>query len=230
MKIFSCFSARLLWLLIPVCGAAQSQIDEDILQVDFGVVGLSAAEVRGLYYDSLGESIPLRLSPAYVSSGYRYQGPSPLVIYRKEENQNGEVVKVPAASVDIPVDWMEVLLFFAKSGEGISYRVFVVDGREDSFPPGSYRLYNLTSGKVRGRIGSEVFSIPPEGVSQIVTDAESGERLDVVLLQRKDGEWKREIQTVWFFRPETRSIGFLFDGKQGRLELKVISQHGEIGR
>ena len=228
------FSIVFCFLVWSGLSYGEASSGERSIEVEFAIVGLTPTHVNGLYYDSAGESVPLRLSRAYVTSGYSYVGPSPLVFYRIERNEQGETFKIPVTSVEIQDGWEEVLLFFVRSGTGDdwSYSVFAIDNSESAFPPGSYRLYNMLNEPVRGAIGEGTFQISAHDNILVTPGAERSERLNVVFGRSVEGQWQRDIQTVWFYRPEKRIIGFIHgrEGSPGGLGIHMVVQTPERRR
>jgi len=137
----------------------------------------------------------------------------------------GKPVIEPMAVAKLPATGSEFLFLLVPSGRqtGEVYRCMVLDDGTKNFPPGGFRLINMSPSKLRFAMGNERFELLPGSIRMLekIGGALEDGRFAYVA-QYQDGEtWSRLSTGYWTRRDKIRSVQIAFlDPKTQRLTMR----------
>ena len=143
-----------------------------------------------------------------------------VVLGKLGTDAGGKQVIEPMAVAKLPTTGSEFLFLLVPSGKqtGEIYRCLVLpDGTKD-FPPGGFRLINMSASKLRFAMGNERFELLPGSIRMLprIDGAEEDGRFAYVA-QYQDGEtWNRLSTGFWTRREKVRSVQIAFLNPQTR--------------
>ena len=213
--------------LLAIAPLSGQTPEENFVRIRFNCLAWEPVEpgIRYASYDEASE--PLRLSSEFRSPEYRYEGPPRLTFFREKTGPEGKRLRVPVASTEIDPDLRRALfLFFPLTTEDGSerYRILTIDDSRAAFPPGSYRVFNLTDHPIAGMFGEARLRLEPRDNQLVRPDHESDTNLNIQLAVQNGGEWQRKVSTRWYYRDTARHLVFLArDGE--RLAIRSIPQY-----
>lgn len=153
-----------------------------------------------------------------------YEGPRELVFFRNLpnpdgfENQEREIV----ARASLPGGG-RYLLLFDESAEGSAdpYQVTVVDNALVDFPPGSYRVFNLSSQPLAGSFGSNRFRLQAEERSIVTAEGDENGNIEVRFFALAENSSELIYSSVWQIKKTRRTTVFLLGSSSKKQQLEV---------
>lgn len=153
-----------------------------------------------------------------------YEGPREIVFFRPLpnpagiENQEREIV----ARATLPGGG-RYLLLFEKSVEGsaVPYQVTVVDNDLVDFPPGAYRILNLSSRYLAGSFGSNRFRIQAEERSVVTAQGDENGNVEVRFFALAANSSEMIYSSVWQVKDTRRTTVFLLGDSSQKQQLEV---------
>ncbi|MCX6873499.1 MAG: hypothetical protein NTW21_06785 [Verrucomicrobia bacterium] len=137
----------------------------------------------------------------------------------------GKPMLGPMAVARLPAAGSEFLFLLVPSGKeaGEVYRCLVLPDDTANFPPGGFRLINMSHTKLRFAMGNEKFELLPGTIKLL--EKIGGVREDgrfAYVAQYQDGEtWNRLSTGFWTRRDKIRSVQIAFlDPKTQRLTMR----------
>lgn len=220
-----------------LCAQQVSSEEAETISVRFTCLAWDSVDSRGLNYMTEGEEVGLRISSAFRSPKYEYTGLNPFVIYTKKSAPNGESLKVPVASVSIDPELKDVLLLFVQqrsteAGESAQskYTILVMNESLNTFPFGSYRIFNFSERDVGGILGDSKFILPPKSQKVITPSVENHLSMQVHFSKKQDEQWVPEVNTRWNYEENARRIVFISEdtsSRRSKIKIKTISEYKE---
>lgn len=162
-----------------------------------------------------------------------YLGPNPMLFYGKFPGSNGLTEYRPIAQASIPIESNQVLLIFKETAESdksdsSTYDVAAIDDSQSIFPRNSYRFINWSGEKIAGKLGNEVFVLPPKTSKTIQAKQTDKNTLQIQLIELKDDKNSRIYSANWYYQPNTRKLVFLTETQRRnkkRIKVKVIADY-----
>jgi len=140
-------------------------------------------------------------------------------------NPEGKPAIEPIAVATLPSSGNQFLFFLVPTGnrEGEIYRCLVLSDDSKNFPPGAFRMVNMSGTKLRFAMGEERFELP-NGAIKII-DKIRGARADgrfAYVAQYKDGDaWNRLSTGFWHRHDKIRFLQIAFlDPRLQRLRMR----------
>jgi hypothetical protein len=131
------------------------------------------------------------------------------------------------AKVKLPDGFKNGIFIFlpgtGKAGDP-KFRVLVIDDANRLFPPGSFRITNLSPRPVRIELEKEVFNFR-SGETRVIEDppVSASNSSGMRGFAQVDGNWTRFASTIWPHPGEKRSIQLIFeDPKTRQVEIHGI--------
>ena len=99
----------------------------------------------------------------------------------------------------------------ASPGAKSPFRILVIDDSTKSFPPGSYRLTNLSPSKVKIELEKRPWVIEP-GATELIVDppVRHGELCGMKAFVSENGNWRRISSGIWPHPGQARVIQLLY--------------------
>jgi hypothetical protein len=117
----------------------------------------------------------------------------------------------------------------AKSDDPLSdLRVITMNNDFNSFPKGSYRIYNLSDYEIGGIFSEQQFTIT--GKNSKTIEIKGADQVDVRIhfSSKINDEWVSQINTRWRHDLQSRNIVFVTDDQSSRrpkIRIKTITQY-----
>ena len=139
-----------------------------LLDLNFKVFPIDRTLIEGLYYRADADSAELNdvsFRARQRSREHPYRGSKTIFFYENSVADDG-IRPVPSkvASVVLPADIKEPLLFFVKSFEksgksGRKYHVIAIEDSQDDFPFGHLRVLNASGANLVGKVGTQMIEL-----------------------------------------------------------------------
>ncbi len=228
---------RILLIAFLLCGSTLAPAQpgqDDTLSIQFDCLAWGDANTQGIKYIQDGQAVPLRISRAFRTGPYRYTGPSPIVFFREARNEDGTLKRVPVATVEVSPSQKQVLMLFTHSSQGQGnpddpepLQVMALGDGLEEFPPGSYRVFNLSEHTIGCVLADETFMVEPKQFTTITPAVHDNLDVRIHFSSKVDGQWVPSINTRWLYRQNARRLVFVArDNRTDRplLKVKTISQ------
>lgn len=180
------------------------------------------------------KSTEMTILPNGRSSFYKYQGLASelLVFFRESQNEKGETVRTPAATVALNTLYEHnLLMFFSLPNRPGQYAVLPMDDSPETLGPGAYYFMNFSKAPLAIKCGV-ARGIAPIRKSLVLAGkpADEGEITSVEIYAKEaDSEPKRIYANRWPYDDKTRTTVFVFqDPNLGSFELKRIHENASI--
>ena len=143
-----------------------------------------------------------------------------VVLGKLDTDAAGKPVLAPMAVAKLPATGNEFLFMLVPSGKetGELYRCLVLPDDVASFPPGGFRLINMSPAKLRFAMGNEKFELLPGAIKMLgkIGGAREDGRFAYVA-QYQDGDvWNRLSTGFWTRRDRIRSLQIAFRDPQSQ--------------
>ena len=187
-----------LFFLAPAVLPAQQYADSEAVNLNLTWRAISFdATLRNLYFaDASGEQ-PVFVPNADFSKAYTYVGPTPLVLFEKEESEAG-FRRIPIVSIPLPLDARDARIFFQGSQSPGDLEAYAVSGDLSTQRPGHSRLINVTGFEIAGLHDGEEFRLAP-GETVLLpfrADNDGPIKVSIKLAAREpEGTWRRQIES-----------------------------------
>lgn len=114
--------------------------------------------------------------------------------------------------ISIPENAKHCLLLFLPDPDNpvMPVRAMMIDATGEHFPNGHSRLFNMCTGAVAAKFGSEEVTIQPGTIEHIkppVTD--SSYRVGIAVRYPKDTKWRVICNSTWVHKPDARQLIFV---------------------
>ena len=145
-------------------GYAKDTKNLALLDLNFKVFPIDRTLIEGLYYQTDADSAEVSevfFRARQRSREHAYRGSQTILFYEKSGADDGITpVLSTVASVVLPADIKEPLLFFVKSFEsggksGRKYHVITIEDNQDDFPFGNFRVLNASGANLVGKVGTQ---------------------------------------------------------------------------
>lgn len=168
---------------------------------------------KGIFYETDGAVVELRFQQVRRSPVYSYQGPSPLVFFRQEINEDGEIVSVAVAQVDLTKGSGRSLLLFAmrpgNADTGPDIGVVVLDDSPEFFKAGSYYLFNLCKEELYCKVGENMHALAPRE-SWMVRPESDKKSVDAVVMIHGEKGTEQIYRAQWPMKLNQRVLVFFY--------------------
>jgi hypothetical protein len=177
--------------------------------------------------------------PLYTfSKPFRVKGRS-LSIYSGPAPKEGEGGDKPLATVKLPAQGKNFLLFFipSRTGGELGYHVQVVPGDILKFKGGDQFFINLTKSDIQGKFGGRIFKLPARRSLLHKTSNKAGKEgkpSPILLYQKvidtsKAAQWKLFCSSRWRIDKRIRTIVIIFnDPKRNKLSYRGITERVDL--
>jgi len=162
-----------IWLLlpgVPLFGQTAPTSENEpppIVEVIFSVFPLENGNWEGIHFAPEGtpdkgiQEITFNRSERSIK--YEYKGPLPLIFFRTEPDDNGNILYRPVGRLDAEPEpaKQEYILFFEPADEQGSHRISKMNAEEQSFPEHSIVFFNTMDVSFIGVLAENRMVIPP---------------------------------------------------------------------
>jgi hypothetical protein len=167
--------------------------------------------ISDLNYNLKGKDAGLIVYQDSRSIFYDYSGPAVLTLYRIKTDQDGKILREPAAQADLTNggSWPLIVISTHKPTPG-RFQTMVLKDDLKSFPPGSYAFSNFTSVPVGGYLGNESFLLKPsENKLMAGIPKENGTTIAALFFKIVEGRKEPIYTNNWAIRPALRTRVFV---------------------
>lgn len=148
-----------------------------------------------------------------------------LVLTRKAEAASAKVEEDIVGQCELPKQAGSYILMLIKDPEKESkFKVVVIDASKKAFPPGSFKVINLSSVPVKIELEGKPFEIPA-GEMKVIEKAPMGENQAAAMKAsfERDGKWQGFSTGNWPQPDQKRVLQVITEsGAKKRLEMKGI--------
>lgn len=179
-------------------------------------------EESALKFTNKSKTVTIHSAESSLSSGYTYDGPGPLVLF-KEVVIEGKIVRQPAATLDVPANLTHAILVLAASDESkTAYAGIWIDDTPESRPAGTVRLVNLSNHAVAFNVDGAEFSIAPTANHQVPVRS-NVRRVLMQAATQVGGKWEIVANNPLPMRNGLRVLIVLRDGRpQEGSEINIV--------
>lgn len=167
--------------------------------------------ITDLHYKLKDKDAELVIYQDARSIFYEYSGPAVMTLYRINTDQDGKILREPAAQADLTNggSWPLIMIAKHQSKPG-AYQTMVLKDDLASFPTGSFAFSNFSNVPVGGYLGTESFILKPgENILLNGRPKDNGTTL-AALFFKSVGTRKEPIYTNnWAIRPAMRTRVFV---------------------
>lgn len=226
-------SLLFLMTLIPLWAQYPDETKEEeapTLKLTFSVFPLDSGNWTGIFFAPKGEPSKeikeVFFNRSERSITYEYKGPSPLVFFRTTQNEEGETLYQPVASVSFPPEptKQNVILFFEpqKEKKDGPYDVSVMPDQGTEFPKHSIVFFNTMDVPFIGMLAEHRLMLPP-GTSEVFdVSGFLSKDVPIILAIRNDEDLHLVARNQIRFSPERRTLMILRPPKRkGSLRIRT---------
>ena len=206
-------------LMVLLSSAYTENADGAIVEVEFHLLAWERSDTNLWIRDGSGER-RLVASLSRPSGPYQYRGNPNLSIYRKDLNEEREVILTTVATTDLSGSDDSHLLLILLSNErehttADKYRLVVLRDVIDPRRMGYLSMYNFSNRRIAGLLNDQSFDLAPSMHTWIPERAGNDNNLILRIAQEGDGQWKPIYSTIWGARDSTQSVVILVPSQEG---------------
>jgi hypothetical protein len=206
------FGACLLFLIGPLALYAQD-VDQPQTNISMQLLSWSDAIEDLWYVDEKNGKTPVFAVSHTRSLDYKYRGARTLSFYGDEVNEEGLPVSVCDAQIPSALGRYIILLRPRSTGR---YQAIVIPDDRDSFPVGSYKVFNASRFDIACKMNEEKFALKPAGIRVFTPKIEDDLVVGVQVAFRSDEvDWRLGYSTRWGYRENHRVLVFLYEEAMG---------------
>jgi hypothetical protein len=167
--------------------------------------------ITDLHYNLKGKDTELVVYQDARSIFYEYSGPAVMTLYRIRTDEEGKVIREPAAKVDLANggSWPLIVISNHQTKPG-TYQTMVLKDDLASFPSGSYAFSNFSNSQVGGILGTEKFVLSPGEHKQLPgRPRENGKTLAALFFKVVENRKEPIYTNNWAIRPAIRTRVFI---------------------
>lgn len=205
----------LLALSLPICA------QENIISIRVQGLSMSDTPIEDLFWRQEDSYEPFPAPVNFLPASIEYTGPNPMILYTKSEKPiEGEALYRPVASVQIPEKSGEMIFLCRQDGQGVNVAPILV--RNDSFPDGSYLIFNLGTRPILFVMKDSSRTLAPNS-AQIEEGPKDRAPIQVILRFADDPENLSLVSTTWFHNPLHRNLVF-FQEEGQKLNVRSVTR------
>lgn len=215
------FSFLLFFPLVVVAAPGQPVAAGEAAGVEISLVGLGDLPAAVKVADGRG-TLDIGVPASGRGASFRYRGASPLVFFREMTDAEGQIRRVPIATVEYPAGWKKMLIVLISgghTGEDWRFDAQAFDDSAEGFPAGHARVFNFYQTTLALNNGGEVAQVPPRQ-SRLVALRGAGKRVWMKMAVQRAAEWETLPAFVTQVAPDSRLLVFAYEapGDAGRIE------------
>ena len=169
-------------------------------------------EESALKFTNKGETVAIRASENTLSPVYQFGDTGPLVLF-KEVVIEGKIVRVTAATLEVPSDLTHVLVVLTATDKTLAtYSGSVIDDSPVTRPAGTILLLNRSGYPLSFKLDAEEFTLEPKGVHQMPFSQDIN-RIVVQADAKVADKWERIFGNPLPVRAGVRVLLLLRDGR-----------------
>ena len=186
----------------------------------FQAIATNQTIKNDLWNFSGGIKQPIYATKTLRSIDYSYDVSPNITFYGDRVDNDGN--PIPEAIAKVPNGATRLLLLFNKLNKveenGLNYKVTVIKDDVNNFKFGSFRFINTTKKDVAILLEEERFLVEPTGIETLeVEPPERGDLSIRIATKDIDGEWRSNYSNGWGHRSNLRTLVFLVEGSNGRI-------------
>lgn len=197
--------------------------------VDVSLVGLGRMPSTLLLQSGNGDLSPVAAPTGIRSPLVRYRGDSPLRFFTETRDAEGNVVRIPAATIPYQTGWEKVLVVLSASPHGAPepLRGQTFDDGPAGFPADHVRVFNLYPVPLAIRAGTnDPLQLAPGQSTLLPLSVDPTRRAFVQLALLKEGRWQALSPLGTDVVPNMRILAFVYEGQAGpRRDLVIDVLH-----
>ncbi|MDQ8193862.1 hypothetical protein QEH59_05470 [Coraliomargarita sp. SDUM461004] len=197
------------------------QNDVPVYDVSFQTLFLNRSSETFTYLNQ-GRVETLPVNYDIVSQTVRYQGTSPMLIFRGEPNlEAGDLERQAVAR--IPLISLESEFTLICASENGNLACMPINSSNETMPRGTFCFINATSNQVIGVLEAERISIPPRSFEMVPGDNLESRRIPIRLAFMAEEEWEVFYSTEWTALGQKRAFVIVYNSpRNGRLTVRGV--------
>lgn len=208
-KLNSTFSTLVIFVFLLSPNLLEAEEEEAYRQVTFQSISWNK-QILGLwFYNEAGDRVNTTPLP-HIRGGEMSVKikDNQLSFYNEQVDGSGQP-KLVAQAV-FPTETNKFLLLFNEKSEN-EYLIFVIPDDYESFPVGSFKVFNLTPFSIAYKLNEEAFSLKPlDAEVHSLKNSESAQVTSVrIALKAEEDEWQRGYSNRWSYNKNSRTIVFV---------------------
>ncbi|MCC5843611.1 MAG: hypothetical protein JJU05_05105 [Verrucomicrobia bacterium] len=198
--------AQLRLTILVLMVSALGPVRADRVRLQF--LSLEEGEIEGLHRRDEGEMLPVRIPSTFLLRPLSVSQNEPFILYlRNKQAGEDEDPWVEAHRVTFQRRVADAVVLVQTEGDRISTAVVPIE--DQTFPPGSYMMFNRTQSAILIALNEEVTRIPPQRAAVLRPDLDQRRPMPVYFRSEQDDENRSLVTTTWFHDPANREFVFL---------------------
>ncbi len=213
-----------------VCSTLPAERDAVKSALTFSVFPLDRdADWSEIYYAPDGNpangTVELSFRPGQRSMHYSYQGPEPLILFRREPTHTGELGFRILSRLRFTPDSRDPYIFFLqKMNNGERLSALVLRESPDTFPDDSLVFVNATDHVLYGLFSENQMRLPPGISPPVPLSAFFGRPVPITLAVRENDDAKMVMGNSFRFFPARKNI-LILRRSDNHAVFRVTAQH-----